>query len=107
MAICSNFPFPVSDSRAAEEWAFCDDSEVSGHKSTSIADQWPPQLHTGQWKVIVTVVCDSSLVHQVHLSMNNSLGELPFTTAGEVAQFRLPLELIWGSGQNLLWTISE
>jgi len=41
----------------------------------------------------------------VHLSINNSLGELPFTTAGEVAQFRLPLELIWGSGQNLFWTI--
>jgi len=41
----------------------------------------------------------------VHLSINNSLGELPFTTAGEEAQFRLPLELIWGSGQNLLWTI--
>ena len=44
---------------------------------------------------------------QVHLSINNSLGELPFTTAGEEAQFRLPLELIWGSGQNLLWTISK
>jgi len=41
----------------------------------------------------------------VHLSINNSLGELPFTTTGEQAQFRLPLELIWGSGQNLLWTI--
>ena len=50
--------------------------------------------------------CDQSLL-QVHLSINNSLGELPFTTAGEEAQFRLPLELIWGSGQNLLWTISK
>ena len=51
----SNFSFPVGDRRAAEEWAFCDNSEVSGHKSTSIADQWAPQLHTGQWTVIVTV----------------------------------------------------
>ena len=50
MAICSNLLFPVGDSRAAEERAFCDDSEVSGHKSTSVADQWPSQLHAGQWE---------------------------------------------------------
>ena len=48
-------PFPVGDGRAAEERAFCDDSEVPGHKPTSIAHQWAPQLHTGQWIVIVTV----------------------------------------------------
>ena len=44
---------------------------------------------------------------QVERSVNNSRGDLPFVTAGEEAQFRLPLELIWGSGQNLFWTISK
>ena len=41
------------------------------------------------------------------MSVNNSRGELPLVTAGEEAQFRLPLEMIWGKGQDLLWTISE
>jgi len=43
----------------------------------------------------------------VERSVNNSRGDLPFVTAGEEAQFRLPLELIWGSGQNLFWTIKK
>jgi len=41
----------------------------------------------------------------VELTVNNSLGELPFVTFGEDAEFRLPLDLIWNSGKNLLWTI--
>ena len=43
----------------------------------------------------------------MELSVNNSRGELPLVTAGEMGQFRLPLEMIWGKGQDLLWTISE
>ena len=43
----------------------------------------------------------------VELTVNNSLGELPFVTFGEEAEFRLPLDLIWSSGKNLLWTIGN
>ena len=46
-------------------------------------------------------------VSQVELSINNSLGLLPLVTPGEVAQFRLPLEMIWHKGQNILWTLSK
>jgi len=41
----------------------------------------------------------------IELTVNNSQGDLPFVTYGEEAEFRLPLELIWSSGKNLLWTI--
>ena len=43
----------------------------------------------------------------VELTVNNSLGRLPFVTFGEEAEFRLPLDLIWSSGKNLLWTIGS
>jgi len=43
----------------------------------------------------------------IELTVNNSLGELPFVTFGEEAEFRLPLDLIWNSGKNLLWTIGS
>ena len=41
------------------------------------------------------------------LTVNNSLGLLPFVTFGEEAEFKLPLDLIWNSGKNLLWTIGK
>ena len=43
----------------------------------------------------------------IELSVNNSLGLLPFVTFGEDAEFKLPLDLIWNSGKNLWWTIGS
>ena len=43
----------------------------------------------------------------VELTINNSRADLPFVTAGEAAQFRLPLELIWASGGDLVWTLGN
>jgi len=41
----------------------------------------------------------------IERSINNSQEIFPFVTKGEQAQFRLPLEVIWSKGTNVLWTI--
>jgi len=41
----------------------------------------------------------------IQRSLNNTGHRFPFVTKGEEAQFRLPLEVIWSQGTNLMWTI--
>jgi len=43
----------------------------------------------------------------IERSFNNTDENFPFVTPGEKAQFRLPLEMIWSKGNNVLWTILQ